>query len=199
MKFLLLKKSVDNSITSIELTTPPLKLEYAVNDEVIDLTGLVVTATHKDESTSIVDHNKLSVLGFNTTNVGLVSITLQLGELTVKFDITVTQTVQGRQNAPYYVPGVPLVDDAYVVYINFDGVARYYWDELLKDTTYTPVLSQIMAEGVFFDNIRTALPSVTNPLQNAILSGTSSEDTKNVYRYYDKDRNVVVQQGRKCS
>ena len=101
-----------------------------------------------------------------------------------------------RENASYFVPGTPIIDDAYVVYINFDGFARYYFDALMEDSSYTPVLSQIMSEGVFFENLRTTLPSITNPLQNAILSGTTSKDTHNVYRYYDRTRNVVVQQAR---
>ena len=34
----------------------------------------------------------------------------------------------GREYAPYYEEGVPLIEDSYVVYMNFDGFARYYFD-----------------------------------------------------------------------
>ncbi len=100
-----------------------------------------------------------------------------------------------REYPDYYELGVPLIDDAHLVYINFDGFARYYFDEALKrDPNNLPNLRKFIAEGVFFENFRTTTPSITNPVQNMIISGATSSVTKNVYRYYDRDRNIVVQQ-----
>lgn len=103
-----------------------------------------------------------------------------------------------RPYASYYEPGVPLLDDAYVIYMNFDGFARYYFDAYLADTELSKdsTFRQLMTEGVFFDEFRNSLPSITNPCQNQILSGATTAITKNVYRYYNKSQDVVVQQAR---
>lgn len=85
---------------------------------------------------------------------------------------------------------------SHVIYINIDGFARYYFDEFIKRSKEEPFLQKIINEGVFFNNLRNVLPSITNPCQNMILSGSTSAITKNVYRYYDKKENVVVQQKR---
>lgn len=82
------------------------------------------------------------------------------------------------------------------IYINIDGFARYYFDEFVKRSKAEPFLKRIIKEGVFFDNLRNALPSITNPCQNMILSGSTSKITNNVYRYYDRENNIVVQQKR---
>jgi hypothetical protein len=106
-------------------------------------------------------------------------------------------SIYNRANAPQYQEGVPMVENAYVVYINWDGFARYYYDEALKkNVDELPTLKQIISEGVFFDNLRTTMPSITNPCQNMILSGSTSEITKNVYRYYDRKTDKVIQQER---
>jgi len=104
----------------------------------------------------------------------------------------------GRKNPDYYVPGVPLVEDAYVVYMNWDGFAYYYYDELIKRTIdeNAPTLKMLLSEGVLFENLQTALPSITTSAQNLILSGATSSVVKNVYRYYDASLNRVVQQAR---
>lgn len=104
-----------------------------------------------------------------------------------------------RPYAPYYEEGKALLDeDSYVVYINFDGFARYYFDAYLADESLSKdsTLKRLMSEGTFFENLRNALPSITNPCQNQVLSGATSAVTKNVYRYYSKSLNMVVQQER---
>ncbi|HOE78516.1 MAG TPA: hypothetical protein PKV63_07825, partial [Bacilli bacterium] len=42
------------------------------------------------------------------------------------------ETPTGRQHASYYVPEVPLIEDAHIVYMNWDGFAYYYFDELVR-------------------------------------------------------------------
>ncbi|WP_162146756.1 alkaline phosphatase family protein [Acholeplasma granularum] len=103
-----------------------------------------------------------------------------------------------RKYPSYYKPDVPLIKDAHVVYINWDGFARYYLDELIKITQNKelPTLKKLMKEGIFFNNLRNTFPSITNPVQNQILTGSTSLITKNVYRYYDKETNRVIQQHR---
>lgn len=87
------------------------------------------------------------------------------------------------------------LNDGYVVYINLDGFGRYYYDEAVSKGL-VPTLESIKDEGVVFNNLRTLSPSITNPCQAMIISGASSNKTRNVYRYYDKTNNIVVQQGR---
>lgn len=85
--------------------------------------------------------------------------------------------------------------DGYVIYINLDGFAKYYYEEA-KSRNLVPTLQSVVEEGAVFTNLKTLSPSITNPCQAMIISGASSSKTGNVYRYYDKTLNLVVQQGR---
>ena len=91
-----------------------------------------------------------------------------------------------------------IINDGYVVYINLDGFGRYYYDEAVK-LNKVPTLESIASEGVVFKNLKNYTPSITNPMQAMIVSGAPSNKTKNVYRYYDKKTNMVVQQARENS
>ena len=91
-----------------------------------------------------------------------------------------------------------IIQDGYVVYINLDGFGRYYYDEAVK-LNKVPTLESIASEGVVFKNLKNYTPSITNPMQAMIVSGAPSNKTKNVYRYYDKKTNMVVQQARENS
>ena len=97
----------------------------------------------------------------------------------------------------YYENGVPLIDDAHVIYINWDGFAKYYLDEFFAtEEGRNSTLYKLKSEGVYFENLRNTFPSITNPVQNQILSGGTSLITGNVYRYYDKKTDNVIQQQR---
>ena len=85
--------------------------------------------------------------------------------------------------------------DGYVIYINLDGFGKYYYD-IAKSRNLVPTLQSILGEGVVFKNLKTLSPSITNPCQAMIISGASSSKTGNVYRYYDKTLNLVIQQQR---
>lgn len=100
-----------------------------------------------------------------------------------------------RKHPNYFKVGIPIIDDAHVIYINLDGFARYYLDMFLIRHPESH-LGKLVDEGVFFDNLHNAMPSITNPCQNMILSGSTSVVTGNVYRYYDQKNNIVVQQKR---
>lgn len=85
----------------------------------------------------------------------------------------------------------------YVVYINWDGFAWYYYELANKDgNSKTPFINELAREGVLFTNAYTGIPSITNPMQTAIVCGAWPETTGNCYRYYDKKTNKVVQFGR---
>lgn len=148
-----------------------------------------------------------SMVNSTTTNTGLNSTLLT----TVTDDIvtSITQTTEGNTNMvykgtydrlypTYYTPGEALIENPHVIYINWDGFARYYYDELLQQSVHenAPILTQILEEGVFFENLRNTMPSVTSPVQNQIISGATSVVTENVYRYYDQSQNKVIQQQR---
>ncbi len=102
-----------------------------------------------------------------------------------------------RKYPSYYVVNEPLIEDAHVVYINWDGFAQYYLDEFFASPEgKNSTLKKLMSEGVYFSNLRNSFPSITNPCQNQILSGGTSLITENVYRYYSKKGNTVIQQQR---
>lgn len=88
-----------------------------------------------------------------------------------------------------------VLKDAYVLYINIDGFARYYYDKAIENNLVEN-LESFKKDGVFFDNLRNEYPSLTNPMQNMIVSGATSSKTQNVYRYYDKINDIVIQQAR---
>ena len=102
-----------------------------------------------------------------------------------------------RKNPEYFKPGKALIDHAHVIYINLDGFARYYLDEFYRRKGKANTnFGRLANDGVFFNELKNAMPSITNPCQNMILSGSTSIVTGNVYRYYDKKQNIVIQQKR---
>ena len=56
-----------------------------------------------------------------------------------------------------------------VVYINWDGFAKYYLD-LAEAQGKVPTLSWIKNEGVFFANATSGIPAITNPMQAVLAS-----------------------------
>lgn len=82
----------------------------------------------------------------------------------------------------------------YVVYINWDGFAWYYYQLANQGiVTKTPVINGLIKQGVLFTNIYTGIPSITNPMQSAIVSGAWPATTGNCYKYYDKEKKTVIQ------
>jgi hypothetical protein len=81
-----------------------------------------------------------------------------------------------------------------VVYINWDGFARYYLD-MAEAQGKVPTLTRIKnADGVFFANAISGIPAITNPMQAVLAAGTTPKFTGNHYRYFDKQLNRVVQE-----
>lgn len=86
-------------------------------------------------------------------------------------------------------------EEYYAVYINIDGFPKHIYDEALSRGVI-PNLSRYGGEGMFFTNLQTIFPSITNAVQAAIISGAHSNQTTNVIAYFDKNENKVVEQGR---
>ncbi|MFA7131663.1 MAG: hypothetical protein WC167_07560, partial [Bacilli bacterium] len=61
----------------------------------------------------------------------LIIITTLFGLFACKEDEPEIETPT-RQHPSYYEPGVALIEDAHIVYLNWDGFAYYYFDELVK-------------------------------------------------------------------
>ena len=108
---------------------------------------------------------------------------------------TITSSTTGGQGDGDMDPDNIEKKDGYVIYINLDGFGKYYYD-VAKSRNLVPTLQSILGEGVVFTNLKTLSPSITNPCQAMIISGASSSKTGNVYRYYDKTLNLVIQQQR---
>lgn len=145
--------------------------------------------------------NMESIVKVNGVEVNLInnqfSAEVSLSE--GKNDIVITATNSDGKTSTKVVtvrymlkPEIP--EGNIVVYINWDGFANYYID-LAAEEGRIPTLSNIKNnEGVYFSNAKTGIPSITNPMQAAIASGTTSKYTGNSYRYFDKEENKIIQE-----
>lgn len=153
----------------------------------------VITLTGTINIESIVKVNGVEVNVIN--NQFSAEVTLSEG----KNDIVITATNNDDKTSTKVVtvrymikPEIP--DGNIVVYINWDGFANYYID-LAEEEGRIPTLSNIKNnEGVYFSNAKTGIPSITNPMQAAIASGTTSKYTGNSYRYFNKKENMIIQE-----
>ncbi|MEG2087627.1 MAG: alkaline phosphatase family protein [Angelakisella sp.] len=78
-----------------------------------------------------------------------------------------------------------------LLYINLDGFGRYYFDAIQNKTAELPNITALMQDGVFFENAYTGIPSITCPMQCAIVSGAYSDKTGNCYKYYNGSTNSI--------
>ncbi|MGB9856840.1 MAG: alkaline phosphatase family protein [Dictyoglomaceae bacterium] len=85
----------------------------------------------------------------------------------------------------------------YLVYIIWDAF-RYDYYIWANQSPYlgTPVINELLKNGVLFTNVYTGIPSITNPMQATLVTGAWPRTTGNIYRYYDKDLNIIKQMGR---
>ena len=85
----------------------------------------------------------------------------------------------------------------YVVYINWDAFRRDYYDWANQPgEPGTPNLNYLMSRGVYYPNTFNGFPSITNPMQTSIVTGSWPTTHGNVYRYYDRAANVGAASGR---
>ena len=84
-----------------------------------------------------------------------------------------------------------------VIYINIDGFSYSTFDIANKNTqTETKNINELIRNGVLFTNARTGIPSITSSMQQSIISGAWPIDTGNCYRYYDLNKDKVVEYSR---
>ncbi|MGI6359568.1 MAG: alkaline phosphatase family protein [Acholeplasmatales bacterium] len=184
-------------------------------DEITSNIGLIMKfkdhqiTWKSDKSQAMIDGN-IVIITRTLVDISVeleASITVNGEKMTRKFTITIKKEDENsmdlrkgtfdRLYPEYYEKGVPLIDDAHVIYINWDGFAKYYLDEFFAtEEGKNSTLYKLKSEGVYFENLRNTFPSITNPCQNQILSGGTSLITGNIYRYYDKATDNVIQQQR---
>lgn len=84
-------------------------------------------------------------------------------------------------------------NDSIMVYINWDGFAWYYYATANSgESEGTPVLNNLIKEGVLFSDTCTGIPSITNPMQTSIVTGAWPSVTGNCYQYFDRYSRKVL-------
>ena len=81
---------VENSVSSLNITSTPYKTSYYVGEE-LDLSKLEIEATYSDGSTSYVDVSLDMVSGFDTSVAGTQTLTITYGDCTTTFDVEVIE------------------------------------------------------------------------------------------------------------
>ncbi|MEL7565852.1 MAG: bacterial Ig-like domain-containing protein [Dehalobacterium sp.] len=78
-----------NSNSSIDITAPPTKTTYTVEDT-LDLSGMVVTANYSDGSQQVIANRELKVTGFDSSEPEadqVITVTYEEKEATFKVNI----------------------------------------------------------------------------------------------------------------
>lgn len=78
-----------------------------------------------------------------------------------------------------------------LLYINLDGFGKYYYDQM-TDRDELKGINRLKEMGCFFEQAYTGIPSITYPMQSAIVSGCYSEMTGNCDKIWDRNKNQVV-------
>ncbi|MFL0248746.1 bacterial Ig-like domain-containing protein [Candidatus Clostridium stratigraminis] len=80
--------AVEKTLSSITVTTQPTKVQYVVGQS-LDLTGLVVTGTYNDGTTSPVTITSANISGFDSNTAGAKTVTVTVDGKTATFNVTV--------------------------------------------------------------------------------------------------------------
>ena len=108
------------TLTSIEVTTNPTKLEYVTGED-LDLTGMVVTATFSDKTTTpITDY---TVSGYDKYKAGTQTITVTYQGLTATFSVNVIDGLKDQKDA-----AIKSLNE----YYNSIDLSKYSLDNLMK-------------------------------------------------------------------
>lgn len=157
-----------------------------VYQDTVEVTGVV------DYPCKVQVNGKAVTLNDQNTFAAQVELTEGDNAITVTAENKFGVTTEVRH--VNYIVLNPMPDGNRVVYINWDGFAKYYLEEAIKTGRNIPVLKSIVEEqGVSFENCFTLVPSITNAMQPAIVSGTTPIQTGNHYRYFNKEKNTVLQ------
>lgn len=78
-----------------------------------------------------------------------------------------------------------------IIYINLDGFSYSYY-ELARQAGKTQIFEDFSKDGFLFQNLRSGIISITNPMQGAILSGAWSNKTHNFYQHYDSTTKKII-------
>lgn len=84
-----------------------------------------------------------------------------------------------------------------LLYMNFDGFGWYYYDTMPDREQNLPSLTRLIREGVLYERAWTGIPSITFPMQCAIVSGCYSNGTGNCDKSLDRERNEIVSHRRR--
>ena len=113
---------ISNSTTpqSITITTPAIKLTYTVGDT-LDITGLVVTGTSSDGSTTPQAITVANITGFDSTVVAKDQVlTIAVGEKTVTYKVQIV----AAEDTTEIGTTTPIVDPTKVWTIKLSGVVN---------------------------------------------------------------------------
>ncbi|MDP4153846.1 MAG: alkaline phosphatase family protein, partial [Bacillota bacterium] len=176
---------------------PVVTLTYPSTDTIVVNPNMTITGSVNEDCTFKVNDNNISL---NADKTFSAAVTLKEGDNTVTIQASNSygKTTILTRKVTYMKRETPPAGNT-VVYINWDGCANYYID-LAKAQNKIPNLTKIMtSDGVYFPNAFTRTPSITDPMQTSIVSGTTTKFTDNSYRYFNKLKNIVVQEtpGRK--
>ena len=83
-----------------------------------------------------------------------------------------------------------------LLYINWDGFSASWYRMAHASPLGTPNLDNLIAQGTVLLQQRCGIPAITNPMQQALISGAWPEKTGNCYCYFDKAARRIVKTGR---
>lgn len=78
--------------------------------------------------------------------------------------------------------------------MNFDGFADYYYS---SHEDRFPSIGSLVEDSVRFTSCYSSIPSITVPMQTALVSGCTSAGTHNCFKYYDRESHKIVKSGRR--
>ncbi|TCT15473.1 Ig-like protein group 3 [Natranaerovirga pectinivora] len=136
-------------LNELQVNTSLMKTEYLVGES-IDLTDLEVTAVYDDESVEVLSGNDVIVTGFNSSQVGTTTITINYNGVTATADLQI----------------VPLtVDDLQIKY--YPAKMNYY-----KLDAFNPLGLTVVAD--YNDGYKIA--DLTEDLYTIYVNGVSTEE-----------------------
>ena len=127
------------SITSISVTTMPIKINYHIGKE-FDSTGIVVTATASDGNTIDVTKD-CTYSGFDSSSPKQCEITAHYGSFTCTFEVTIMQPerIDGMSyfGASYFVGDTTDIAVSYIVVVYSDGSEQVTSGFTIENKTLT--------------------------------------------------------------